>query len=573
MEENMPSNKTKFYEKMDIYFDESNTSSNFHEEQNKEKLQLRKNKIFNILFSKRKELIKKNYNNDINDSRSIDIKSLNCDEEIKKDPDTYIRTKFDIKKWFKYFFSSNKNDILVSLFLIDKYVGLQLLEIKDEKKRKLSRNDTELIQHLCDNLLNDDIKIIYNSCTCLTNLTLFPANIENRIYSERNLEKILKFFNVLSNNLASLGYEALYFFINICFNHDVKIYLVKHSFLENFYNFVNNIINNKSLNLDDRFELNTIKICVSILSELIKICQIDDNYIKRFLCFIPICKIITSKYYANIDNLIFDESQADDLITIWKFLTMNRENRENIINEIIKDNFLKVLILLYYKIKEVKLKVEMFKIFSEFLSIGGTVDLILINDGIIQFLSEEIERNQYSNVELLNYIIFSISNLTMGNMGTNELLFKSQVIFKIIDITNFHIDDKLDKEITILLKNSIFCLANFVNGCSTEIKKNILNYKNFSIIIIFCKALKIKLNLEFKEKKSHITAIIYSINELNVVSEELDPDMELKYDILIMKHSLKEIINNYSLEKNLDESVQNNIEYILDFIKDKEKNI
>ena len=567
----MTNNKSKFYEKMDIYFDESNTCSNFHEEQTKEKLQLRKNKIFSLLFSKRKELIKKDYNNSINDSRSIDIKSLNCDEEIKKDPENYIRTKFDIKKWFKYFFSSNKNDILVSLFLIGKYVELQLLEIKDEKKRKLSRNDTELIQHLCDNLLNDDIKIIYNSCTCLTNLTLFPTNIENRIYSEINLEKILKFFNVLSNNLTSLGYETLYFFNNICFNHNVKIYLVKHSFLDNFFNFLNNIINNKNLNLNDKFELNTIKICVSILSELIKICQIDENYINRFLSFIPICKIITSKYYANIDNLIFDENQADDLIIIWKFFTKKRENRENIINEIIKDNFLKVLILLYYKIKEVKIKAEMFKIFSEFLSIGSTVDLILINDGIIQFLSEEVERNQYSNVELLNYIIFSLSNLTMGDMGTNELLFKSQVMFKIIDITNFHIDDKLDKEITYLLINSISCLANFVNGCSTEIKKNILNYKNFSIIIIFCKALK--LNLEFKKKKSYIEKIIYAINELNVVSEELDPDMELKYDILIIKHSLKEIISNYSLEKYLDESAKNTIEYILDFIKDKEKNI
>jgi hypothetical protein len=567
MEENTP-NKSKFYEKMDIYFDAPTTSSNYKEEQTKEKLQLRKNKIFNLLFTKRKELITNDNENTINDCRKIDIKSLNCEEEIKNDPVKYIKTKFDIKTWFKYFFSSNKNDNLVSLFLIRKYIELQM-EIKEDKRR-LSRNDTELIQRLCDNLLNDDIKIIYNSCVSLTNLTLFPKHIEDRIYSEKNLEKILKFFNVLSNNIAMLKYDSLFLFVNICFNNNVKIYLVKHSFLDNLYNFINNIIN-KNININEKLELNTIRICINILSELITICQIDDNYINRFLPFIQICKIITTKYYANIDNLIFDETQAYNLITMWKYYTMERKDREKIINEIIKDNFTKILILIYYKIKQIEIKEEMIKIFCDLLSINENVDAILINDGIIKFYADEIERYQYSNVFFLTNIILGISNLAMGNIGENNLLFESQIISKIIDITSFHIDDKLDEEIIDLLVICIQCLANFVNGCTSETKINILNYKKLSIISIFCKALK--LEIEIKEKKRLNKKLIYAINELNVASEELDTDLESEYDIILIKNSVKEVLINYNEKNHLEEGLKEAIERIVEFINDKEKDI
>ena len=570
MEENMP-NKSKFYEKMDTYYDEPITSSNYKQEQTREQLQLRKNKIFNLLFSKRKTAIKNDYTNTINDCRTIDIKSLNCNDEIKNDPEKYIRTKFDIKNWFKYFFSSNKNDILVSLYLFEKYIELQVNEI-DEDKRILSRNNTELIQRMCDYLLNDDIKIIYNSCACLTNLTTFPKNIENRIYSEKNLEKILKFFNVISNNITSLGYETLFLFTNICLNDDVKIYLVKNSFLDILYSFINNIIN-KNIIINENFTLNIIKICVIILSELITICHIDDNYINRFLPFIPICKLITSKYYVNIDNLLFEEKEALNILILWKYYSMRRKNRETIVNEIIKDNFTKILILLYYKIKDIKIKEEIIKIFCDFLTLNENVDAILINDGIIKFFADEIERYQYSNVVFLYRLIFNINNLALGNINEIELLYESQIVYRIIDITSFYIDDKLDEEIINLLKICLECLSNIVIGCTTETKKNILNYKKLSIISIFCKAFKLDLELKEKEKKYLSQKIIYAINELNAPSEELDPESESEYVIILIKYSLKELLINYNEKNKLEEALKNTIESIIEFINDKEKNI
>ena len=55
-------NKSKINEKVDDYFEESINFSNFKSQQMKDKLNLRKNKIFNKLFNKRKE----NFENNIN---------------------------------------------------------------------------------------------------------------------------------------------------------------------------------------------------------------------------------------------------------------------------------------------------------------------------------------------------------------------------------------------------------------------------------------------------------------------------------------------------------------------------
>ena len=53
-------NKNKINEKVDDYFEESINFSNFKSQQTKDKLNLRKNKIFNKLFAKRKENFENN---------------------------------------------------------------------------------------------------------------------------------------------------------------------------------------------------------------------------------------------------------------------------------------------------------------------------------------------------------------------------------------------------------------------------------------------------------------------------------------------------------------------------------
>ena len=527
--------KTKIQEKMNDYFDESINSNNYRSEQTKERLNMRKNKIFNLLFSKRKEGIE----GFVNGPNEIDINEINCNENIKKDVNNYLKTEYDIKKWFKYIFSSNKNEIYLALFLLRRYIELQVIELKDNK-RMLSRNDTELIQKLCDNLLKDDLKISYNSCACLSNLTFFPEYIEKRIYSEKNLEKILKFFDIITKNISSYTYKSLFLFLNIATNEDVKIYLIKHNFLDFLYNFMKNIINGQIKFVNDISELETIKTCIKILYQLILVCEyIDNDYMNNFVQFIPFLKIMTNKYFINIDNIAFDEEECIYVISLWKIYTKLNDDKNIIINEIIKDNFIQVLIQFYKKFKNINQKLLFTEIFIYF----STVDIcekILINDGMLDLLKEEIEKYQYSNVNLLKNLIYCCSNLTLGNIGENKTLIKLGIIYKIMDITIFYIDDKLDDEIIELLKYCLMSLIQNINGIDRETKKQIIVYKNYLIIKILCKALK--LDLEQFSKNKINPQIIILVNDLSILSEELDKEAEKEYDITCISNSLLEIL-------------------------------
>ena len=560
--------KNKIQEKMEIYFDESINSDNYKAEQTRERLNLRKNKIFNTLFAKRKETFVTKFNS----PNEIDINQLQCDEEIKKDVEKYLKTSYDIKKWFKYIFSSNKNEIYVSLYLLKTYIELQILGLK-EKQRMLSRNDTELIQKLVDNLLSDDLKISYNSCACLTNLTLFPINIEKRIYSQRNLEKILKFFDILEKNISSYTHLALLLFLNISTDDDTKLYLIKNNFFQRLFGFIKNILNNQIKFINDISELETIKYCIRIIQQLIMVCDLfDKNYFKLFVEFIPYLKIITSKYFVNIDNMAFNENECTYIISLWGFYVKYNDNYDNneIIKEIIKDNFTKVLISFYKKLKDIKIKTLFVNIFCHFSRADDNCDKIIINDGILTLLNEEIEKYQYSNVNMLNYLIYCCSNFALGSVGENKDLIQLGTIYKVMDITIFYIDDKLDEEIINLLISCLWCLSSNILGVDREMKKEIIIYKKSLIIKIFCKALKLELKEFFKHKI--IEKIILSINDLNVISEEVDEEKEKDYDIACISNALVEILNNIYNKYNLGKTINEIIVDIIEFIKDKEKN-
>lgn len=560
--------KNKIQEKMENYFDESINSENYLTEQAKEKLNRRKNKVFNILFSKRKEGLE----SAVNGPNEIDINKLNFDKISKDDVDNYLKTKYEIKQWFKYIFSNKKNEKYLGLYLLRRYIELQVLEL-DENKRKLSRNDTELIQKLADYLLNDDLKIAYNSCACLTNLTLFPIHIENRIICERNLEIYLKFFNLITKDISSYTYKTLLLFLNIATNDDVKLYLIKNNFIESFYEFIKNIMNSQIKFINDISELETIKYCIRILNQLISVCDLfDTNYMKYFIQFIPYLKIITSKYFVNIDNIAFNEDECLYIISLWLFYIRHHNEENKNVYEIIKDNFVQVLIKFYKKLKSIENKIEFSKIFCFFSSLGDNdCDKILVKDGLFSLMNEEIEKYQYSNVNLLKNLIFCCSNFCMGNIGENKNLLNIGIIYRIMDITIFYIDDKLDKEIIVLLNNCLHCIINNYKGIERETRKNIINYKECMIVKIFCKAIKLDLT-EFVKNKI-IANIIIIIKELCVLSEELDENKEKDFDVACISNSLVDILNNLYNKSYLEEPIKEIITEIIDFIKDKEKNI
>ena len=167
---------------------------------------------------------------------------------------------------------------------------------------------------------------------------------------------------------------------------------------------------------------------------------------------------------------------------------------------------------------------------------------MIINDGLLQLISEEIEKYQYSNVILLTYLIFSCSNFAVGTIEDNKILLNLGIIYKVMDITIFYIDDKLDSEIISLLFKCLSFLIGHINSLDSESKRQIIIYKNSLIIKIFCKVLKLDLEIFTKQKISE--KIIIIIKELNVVSEEIaDKDKGLKLEKLSLL--VKKLQKNY----------------------------
>ena len=182
----------QFPQKRLALLEDKDDQESFKNYQENNKLSLRKKHIFNTLFSKRQSMYMETTL--LNNKYIIDVKSISIDEEIKTNPELYIKTKFDIKFWFKYLFSENLNQIKAALYMIELFIRMQIKEINIQK-RVLSRNDTELINRLCDYLNHKDLQIVYYALISLINLTLFPKHIEARIKTERNINIILQFFN------------------------------------------------------------------------------------------------------------------------------------------------------------------------------------------------------------------------------------------------------------------------------------------------------------------------------------------------------------------------------------------
>ena len=202
--------------------------------QEKSKLTLRKNKIFDELFTKRKL---NSFISEKNKSKfAINIALISKNEEIISNPELYIKSKFDIKNWFPYLFSKNISQIKEALFLIELYVRLQVDELPLEK-RALARNNYELINCICNYLNQSDKQISYYSLLIISNLTYFPYNIENIIYSKQNLNEIIIFVN---NNDFSLGYEIIVLLLNCCSDLNAGKYLIDNKIIERITFLVNN---------------------------------------------------------------------------------------------------------------------------------------------------------------------------------------------------------------------------------------------------------------------------------------------------------------------------------------------
>ena len=514
----------------------------FREWQEKNKLELRKNKIFNKLFTKRKL---NTFTDEKNKSKfSINISMVSKNEEIITNPELYIKTQFDIKNWFSYLFSNNTDQIKEALFLIELFIRLQANEIPFEN-RVLSRNNYELINCLCHYLNHSDKQISYYSMQIVSNLTCFPNHIEKLIYSEKNLNEIIIFIN---NNDFSLGYEIIVLLLNCCSDSKAGKYLIDNKTIER----ITFLINNNLDQFDPRYYIYLIR----LLNTIIKLFDEYDEYNKEqkkywFTPLLPFFKNCLKNNYvenpwANKDEYVYYLQLLSFYVNIFK-------DDMKLLGEIIKDNYVEILIDFYYKLNEDN-HCEMMKIFAELLSRDDSINQIFIDEGILGLLINEINRIEYKNNNLLNLIFFACSNIACGSNGQIHQLFEQGLIWKAIDISWFYISQNLlNNEINDIIFNAVYTLNEVILGASNDVKVELIIYQDFLIIDIYYNYIKNILNMQ-KEKK-FLGQIGSAINKL-IFCGESDVDKEIlnKFRNKFISIGFEDLIKNniiYNDEKNI----------------------
>ena len=514
----------------------------FREWQEKNKLELRKNKIFNKLFTKRKL---NTFTDEKNKSKfSINISMVSKNEEIITNPELYIKTQFDIKNWFSYLFSNNTDQIKEALFLIELFIRLQANEIPFES-RVLSRNNYELINCLCHYLNHSDKQISYYSMQIVSNLTCFPNHIEKLIYSEKNLNEIIIFIN---NNDFSLGYEIIILLLNCCSDSKAGKYLIDNKTIER----ITFLINNNLDQFDPRYYIYLIR----LLNTIIKLFDEYDEYNKEqkkywFTPLLPFFKNCLKNNYvenpwANKDEYVYYLQLLSFYVNIFK-------DDMKLLGEIIKDNYVEILIDFYYKLNEDN-HCEMMKIFAELLSRDDSINQIFIDEGILGLLINEINRIEYKNNNLLNLIFFACSNIACGSNGQIHQLFEQGLIWKAIDISWFYISQNLlNNEINDIIFNAVYTLNEVILGASNDVKVELIIYQDFLIIDIYYNYIKNILNIQ-KEKK-FLGQIGSAINKLIFCGEsDIDKEILNKFRNKFISLGFEDLIKNniiYNDEKNI----------------------
>ena len=526
--------------------------------QEKEKLTLRKNNIFDKLLSKRisssfKELQSKNV------KYRIKIEEITTNPEIKVNPELYIKTQFDIKKYFPYIFSKNINQIKEALYLIDLFIHLQIEEIPVEK-RLLSRNNFELINCLCKFLNFNDKQIEYYSCIILTNLGFFPYHIEKLIYTENNLKEIISFFN---RNNFEYGREYIFFLINCNANPEARKYFVKNKLIERITFLINNNL--------DKLEAQNYIYLIKLIGLIIKVFYEDYAYsfekIKSW--FEPLLPFIKNTLENNyVKNPWAQNRDIKYYIDILQFYAKLGLKDDNLILNLIKDDFCNILIEFYYKINDDKGKVQLMEIFVDLTSKSDSINQVFIDEGLLGLLINEINRIEYKNNNLLSKILLVCSNLACGPLGQIMSLHIQGLLWKMIDICIYYSSQALDSLTKTIIYDAIFTLNLSIIGSDNTIRTNLIIYQEYDIINIYNFAIN---NIFFDEKKENkflykIGTAIYKL--ITAGESDLDTDAFDKFRNKMISVGMEELIISI-LTNNKDPNVENIYNFILEFIQEK----
>ena len=238
------------------------------------------------------------------------------------------------------------------------------------------------------------------------------------------------------------------------------------------------------------------------------------------------------------------------------------------IENIVKENFVNVLIEFYYKLDEEN-KLKMMKIFADLSSNDDSINQIFINEGILGLLINEINRIEYKNNKFLSIIFHVCSNIACGTLGQVEQLNGQGLLWKAIDIAYHYINQNIfnyDKNQVIY--NALYTITQAILGADNEIKTQLIIYQKYLIVSLYY--LGLKKYYENKNELSFLTQMGNAIYQLiNCGEADLDVEVLNKLRNQFIYVGMEELIINI-LNKYIDCKIQYSFCLILNFIQEED---
>ena len=522
------------------------TQNDFYKHTINTQLTLRKQKIQENLMSKRLILSEKEINEN---SLAVDINKLKAPEDLKKNYEIILKTTYEIKQYLPQLFGLNLNDKKVALFLLRNFIILQIKELPFEK-RKLSNNDKELFKGLCNLLFDKDSQVKYEVSWCLINLPLFPKVIENKLYSEDNLNLISNFILNCEEQFFCI---VIYILRNYSNNDSNKIFFIHNGALKKAIDIISNDMNNEFL----------IKHSIKFFRNIIKILKRHPNEIDSLISLIPLLQKIMNNF---IKHPLKNES---DYISLLESLEeLSKCCYKNTYNLIMNDNFSKTIIDFFKQLNNNEIKLKTFYIILNMLSQDESNTELLLDEGLCQLIKQLLYEFKFNNMEFLANIILAISNIASGTISQIELLNTEEIFEDIIEIGKYYIENYNPNNhyFKIIIRECIYSLCNAINGGTDGVKQNIIIYENSFIINILFFGLK---EFDFKkENQNFLRSIILTIKICVIQSEEIMLD---EYNLIkqnIIKNQGEDLLNKILNEELITDFDKINIDIILDSIKE-----
>ena len=510
-------------------------------------LTLRKKKLQENLMSKRLILSEKEINEN---SLAVDINKLNAPENLKKNYEIILKTTYEIKQYLPQLFGLNLNDKKLALFLLRNFIILQIKELPFEK-RKLSNNDEDLFKGLCNLLFDKDFQVKYEVSWCLINIPLFPKVIENKLYSEENLNNILNFILNCDEQFFCI---VIYILRNYSNNDSNKIFFIHNGALKKAIDIISNDMNNEFL----------IKHSIKFFRNIIKVLNKYPNEIDNLISLIPLLqKIIKNCINHPLKN-------ENDYISLLESLEeFSKYNYKKINNLIMNDNFSKTIIDFFKQLNDNEIKLKTFYIILNMLSYDESFTELLLDEGLCQLIKQLLYEFKFNNLKFLANIILAISNIASGTISQIELLNIEEIFEDIIEIGKFYIENYNSNNhyFKIVIRECIYSLCNAINGGTDGIKQSIIIFQDCFIINILFFGLK-----EFNFKKENLNllrSIILTLKICVIQSEEIMVD---EYNLIkqnIIKNQGEELLNRILNDELITGFDKKNIDIILDSIKEK----